>query len=271
MSRFLRFDAETLVCAGRGHCTPAAEARRVGPGDGDLVVVTGGGVRLARCLRCDAWLASPEPTAGGPETVAQAMAGIELPRRDKALRDAIVLRLIAVDRALHSVVFGLLAVVLVVLDLKLGPLKSWARHLEHRLDPALANSGQSASRDVITRNLDRVLGLHAGALKVLIATAVGYCLVEGAEAVGLWRERRWAEYLTAVATAGFLPFEVHELLKRVTVLRVGALVVNVAILVYLVWAKRLFGVRRASADDTSSSTTAAAGSTARTAPTDSPA
>ena len=64
------------------------------------------------------------------------------------------------------------------------------------------------------------------------------------EAVGLWRERRWAEYLTALATAGFLPLEVHELLKRVTILRVSALVVNVAILVYLVYAKRLFGVAR---------------------------
>ncbi len=51
------------------------------------------------------------------------------------------------------------------------------------------------------------------------------------------------EYLTAVATAGFLPFEVHELLVRVSAFRIGALVVNVAILVYLVYAKRLFGAR----------------------------
>ena len=61
--------------------------------------------------------------------------------------------------------------------------------------------------------------------------------------MGLWKERRWAEYLTVVATAGFLPFEIRELFDRVSVFRVGALVVNVVILVYLVWAKRLFGVR----------------------------
>ena len=73
--------------------------------------------------------------------------------------------------------------------------------------------------------------------------------LEGVEAVGLWRERRWAEYLTAVATAGFLPFEVHELIKRITVLRVGALVVNVAILAWLVWRKRLFGVRGGPKDE----------------------
>ncbi len=70
-----------------------------------------------------------------------------------------------------------------------------------------------------------------------------YAVVESTEAVGLWHEKRWAEYLTVVATAGFLPFEILELLDRVTVLRVGALVVNLAVLVYLVWAKHLFGLR----------------------------
>ncbi len=51
-----------------------------------------------------------------------------------------------------------------------------------------------------------------------------------------------AEYPTALATAGFLPFEIVELTKRVTVFRIGALVVNIAILIWLVWKKRLFGV-----------------------------
>ena len=67
-------------------------------------------------------------------------------------------------------------------------------------------------------------------------------MVEGTEAVGLWYEQRWAEYLTALATAGFLPFEVHELTNRVSVLRVSALVINLAVLVYLVWRKHLFGI-----------------------------
>jgi uncharacterized membrane protein (DUF2068 family) len=69
-------------------------------------------------------------------------------------------------------------------------------------------------------------------------------VLEGTEAVGLWKERRWAEYLTAVATAGFLPFEIIELSKKVSPLKVGTFVVNIAILVYLIWAKRLFGVGR---------------------------
>ena len=84
----------------------------------------------------------------------------------------------------------------------------------------------------------------ANSTTLLISPDLGdYAVIESTEAVGLWRERRWAEYLTVVATAGFLPFEIRELLERVTPLRVAAIVVNLAILVYLVYAKRLFGVR----------------------------
>jgi Predicted membrane protein (DUF2127) len=66
-------------------------------------------------------------------------------------------------------------------------------------------------------------------------------VVELIEAIGLWHEKRWAEYLTVIATAGLMPFEIVELTRRVTVFRVGALVVNLAIVIWLVWRKRLFG------------------------------
>ena len=46
-----------------------------------------------------------------------------------------------------------------------------------------------------------------------------------------------------VATSVFLPYEVYDLTVKVTWLRVGALVVNLLLVVYLVWSKRLFGVR----------------------------
>jgi len=80
-------------------------------------------------------------------------------------------------------------------------------------------------------------------LILLALVAVAYCVVEGVEAVGLWMQRRWAEYLTALATAGFLPLEIHEIAARVTVARIVTLIVNIAILLYLLWAKRLFGIR----------------------------
>ena len=67
--------------------------------------------------------------------------------------------------------------------------------------------------------------------------------LEGAEAVGLWFMKRWAEYLTFVATTALLPLEIWELTRRISPFKIVALVVNLAIVIYLLLAKRLFGLR----------------------------
>jgi uncharacterized membrane protein (DUF2068 family) len=242
------WQAETFVCAWRGHVAPAATVARLTPEDAGIGVDLPDGRRFARCLRCDAWVAGSVPSSpAGPSL--PPLHELELPRRDKELRQALLLRLIAIDRAVHSLLFGIVAVALVLLELKLGPLQHWASTLRDQLTSTLDQTGRNPSRGFILDALNRILKINKNGFGVLIATAVAYCVVEGVEAVGLWRERRWAEYLTALATAGFLPFEVHELIKRVTVLRVGALVVNIAVLIYLLWAKHLFGIGGSAGED----------------------
>ncbi len=227
---------ETFVCSRRGHVAPAALVEKLRPEDAGLGVDLPDGRRMARCTRCDVWLATTPPEKPVRETLPP-LKQMKVPRRGKPLREAIIIRLIAIDRGLHSILFGVLAAVLILLELNLGALRSEAQRI---LD--LTNqTGQQASRGFIVDELANLLNLNKNTLLILAGTAVAYCVVEGVEAVGLWRERRWAEYLTAVATAGFLPFEIHELIDRITVLRIGALVVNVAVLVWLVWRKRLFG------------------------------
>lgn len=77
--------------------------------------------------------------------------------------------------------------------------------------------------------------------QVLIATgAMLYGALELFEAVGLLLRRRWAEYLVLVATAAFLPLEIDEVLRHATPVKVAALLINIAIVAYLVWRKRLF-------------------------------
>ncbi|HEY8924119.1 MAG TPA: DUF2127 domain-containing protein [Polyangia bacterium] len=81
--------------------------------------------------------------------------------------------------------------------------------------------------------------LHEVALASLLYAAV--FLVEG---VGLLCRRRWAEWLTVVVTASFIPFEVYELVRHPGAGKVGALALNVAIVVYLAM-RRLKDRRRA--------------------------
>jgi uncharacterized membrane protein (DUF2068 family) len=244
-----RWHPETLTCAFEGHAAPAALVGEVGPDDRMVAMVTADGVRLARCLRCDAWiLADPACFGTGGDRLPE-LSKIKVPQRGKALKDALVLKLIAVDRGLHAVVFALVAVVALVLELHLAPVQGQVRRFLADTQAGVAGTGQDASRSFFVRQLQHLADVHRHTLIVLLFTAVVYAVLEGAEAVGLWRQRRWAEYLTAIATAGFLPLEVHELAKRVSIGRVLALVVNLAVLAYLLWAKRLFGIRGGGRED----------------------
>ena len=238
-----RWHNETWVCSIRGHVVPALGAEHLRPSDEAIGTDLGDGTRVARCLRCDLWMRAPIP---GPDDAAYEvvppLTEIELPRRGKPLEDAILLRVIAIDRGIHGVLFTLLAIVLLIVKLRLPRIQAWAESLLTSLNGTIDNPSR-AGHVRLSHELEQLLHLNGSELTVLLVTAVIYAVVESVEAVGLWRERRWAEYLTVVATAGFLPFEIRELVSRVTVLRVGALVVNVVILVYLVWNKRLFGLR----------------------------
>ncbi len=59
----------------------------------------------------------------------------------------------------------------------------------------------------------------------------GLKLIEG---FGLWRGKRWAEYLTSIAIGLMIPVEVHELLRHPTAAKAVLLVVNVAVVIYLI-------------------------------------
>ncbi|MEP6811083.1 MAG: DUF2127 domain-containing protein [Chthoniobacterales bacterium] len=54
------------------------------------------------------------------------------------------------------------------------------------------------------------------------------------EGVGLFLEKRWAEWLTIIATASFLPLEVYEIFRHVTLIKIVALIVNLTIVAVLV-------------------------------------
>jgi uncharacterized membrane protein (DUF2068 family) len=143
----------------------------------------------------------------------------------------------------HVVFFTLLALALLVIDLDVDGLREAAGDMADSLTGAVAETGRAGGHSWLAGWLEDVANAHPGAVRALLLASVAYAVLEAVEAIGLWHGRRWAEYLTVVATAGFLPLEVHELTERVTVLRVLLLAVNVAVLVYLVWAKRLFGLR----------------------------
>ncbi len=229
---------ELLTCGWKGHFLVGTDAKTVTDADA-AVVRERGGVRWHRCLRCDAWLAREIPLRPTRDRVPP-RDEIEVPARGPALRDRYVLRLIAVDRAIHVVVLGVLAVVLF----------TFARHdaALHRdyvniMDDLSGGSpGESQLRGVLGY-LRRAFEYSPHRLIQLGLVVTAYAALEATEMVGLWFSKRWAEYLTFVAITALVPIEIYELTLRVSVFKVVTLVINLAIVVYLLYAKRLFGVR----------------------------
>jgi uncharacterized membrane protein (DUF2068 family) len=227
-----------------GHAAPAAGALVVTPDDAPLGAELSDGRRLARCLRCDSWIehVAPRGRAVKYERIPP-IATLKKPRRGAALREAIWMRLIALNKATHAFAFTVIAITLSLTRTNLFRLKDLAQKLLDFVQEQMSNTGQQPAQTWLGRQLENVLNLKTDTITVLLAMAILYAAVEWAEAIGLWKEKRWAEYLTAIATAGFLPIEIHELLIHVTALKVFALVVNLALLVWLVRNKRLFGLR----------------------------
>jgi uncharacterized membrane protein (DUF2068 family) len=242
-----RFHWELLVCGVRGHELIGLDAAEARPQDG-LVVREVGGVRWHRCVRCDSWLPLPPPTHP-TRRFPPDRDEVELPPRGKALRDRIVLRVIAVDRALHFLLLGLLAAAIFLFTAHEASLKHTFYRVVTDLQGGVGGGPVQTSHTGVVHELDRLFTLHTRTLHLLGAAVAAYALLEGIEAVGLWYQRRWAEYLTFVATTLFLPLEVIELTKRVSPFKVIALIVNLAVVVYLLFAKRLFGLRGGAAAD----------------------
>jgi len=225
-------DWSLLGCGAGGHVTFA-------PDDSALRERLSTTVREGtawRCLRCGTFVVS-EPTVTGPVTAVPRV------RRDKELRSALILRIFAVERYLRALLFTGLAIgVWRFSASRLSIEEAYNREL-----PAVRTLLRQLGFDV---NHNKLLGLiqHAFTLnsRTLVLLAVGaaaYAVLEVVEGVGLWMLKRWGEYFAMVATSLFLPYEIYDLTAKVTVLRLLAFLVNVALVVYLVVAKRLFGVR----------------------------
>jgi len=86
--------------------------------------------------------------------------------------------------------------------------------------------------------LDKVDLIDAHRLRQISVATFGYSALALTEGVGLLLERVWAEYLTVILTASFLPWELYELARRLDWFHFSLLLINLAVLGYLVWLLR---------------------------------
>ena len=225
-------DWGTLACGQGGHLTFAPD---------ELELADQMRARLAdgpawQCLRCGAYVRGPA-TLSGPAATAPVVP------RGKEIRSRFILRLFAIERLLRAIAAVTAAVFL------------WQfRHsqvsIEQKFDrelPVIRGLFRQLGYNI---NSSKLVGLlhHALTLssKTLTLLAIGlalYAIIEIVEAVGLWLARRWGEYFAMVATSLGLPLEIYDLAKKVTATALVLFAINLALVLYLVITKRLFGVR----------------------------
>ena len=231
---------ELIGCGLHGHELLGTDAAALRAED-DVFARESGGLRWYRCLRCDSWVALAPP--GQPaRKYPPPREEITLPLRGKPLRDRYVLRLIALERVLHVLVLGALAVVLLLFADHRAMLEKDFTSVLKDLQGGLGGPVASSNHGIV-HDLRYLFAVRLTSLYLVGAAVAAYAVLEGVEAAGLWLGKRWAEYLTFIATIVFVPYEVYELAKSVTALKVLTLVINLAVAAYLLLAKRLFGLR----------------------------
>jgi uncharacterized membrane protein (DUF2068 family) len=188
-----------------------------------------------RCLRCGDYVLGP-PRHQGPA------ADAPVPLRGPLLRDAVILRLLAVERWLRSLVILFAAYGVWRFRADRDAVKRAFNADLPLVQPLATKLGWHIDDSSLIHTIRTILQARASTLAWVSVGLLLYGLLQLVEGTGLWLLRRWGEYFAAIATSLFIPLEIYELVERVTWIRVGALIINIGAVVYLVYRKRLFGV-----------------------------
>ena len=86
--------------------------------------------------------------------------------------------------------------------------------------------------------IEKVSGISPRQLKAISVGTFLYALLYLVEGTGLLLKKHWAEYFTVFATGLFIPLEIYEVYRKPTLVRIGLLVINVAIVAYLIYQLR---------------------------------
>lgn len=219
---------ELATCGMQGHVTYAPDDAALA----DRLSGTTGLGEVWRCLRCGEFTLGP-PSGRGPAD------GAPMIMRGKALRQAIIIRILAVERLFRALAITLAAYAVWKFRGARGSIQAT---LDRDL-PLLRASGFRVDQMTAVHELEKALATKPSTLALLTVALVVYALVEVVEGVGLWLLKRWGEYFAVVATSVFLPLEIHDLAKGITMTRAVTFGINVAAVVYLLVSKRLFGLR----------------------------
>jgi len=195
---FRTFNWELRSCGLRGHATYAPTERALAE---RVQAHTAAGTAW-RCLRCGAYVPGA-PRGFGPADEAPQV------RRGRAVRDAFILRLLALERLLRGLALVALAYGLWRFD---GARESFQKVFDSYLPalrPLADRLGVDLNETGPVNAVQQLLAISSSTLLLVTLGVLAYGLLELIEAVGLWLMRRWGEYV-AVVRAKAQPIEMMQ-------------------------------------------------------------
>jgi len=133
--------------------------------------------------------------------------------------------LILLQKTLWGSVLLVVAVVLLVFH---------AQHVTDPIQELFTRELAEDPHDLLATVLIRLVPTVSLTAELLLAVgAMVYALLEGVEVWGLWRDLLWVELLIVVETAALLPYDVWELVRSPSVVKVLSLIINILIVWYL--------------------------------------
>src|SRR6202171_5742588 len=139
--------------------------------------------------------------------------------------DRTVIRLIALFKLVKALILIALGVV---------ALKLIHRDMGSTLEYWITTCGLDPENRWLERAIEKVSNLTPAKVKGLGFVSFIYAGLFLTEGIGLWLMKRWAEWFTVIITSSLVPVEIYELVHKPTAIKGLLLLVNVAVVAYLI-------------------------------------
>lgn len=116
-----------------------------------------------------------------------------------------------------------------------GILKLIHADLATQLDHWVKVLGFDPGSHYVNLAIQKATSTPRGEIKEFGIVSFVYAALFLTEGIGLWMEKRWAEWFTVAITSSLVPVEVYEIFRHPSPVKIVVLVLNIAIVAYLLW------------------------------------
>ena len=140
--------------------------------------------------------------------------------------DTTVIRLIAIFKLLKAIT---------LIAIGVGALELLHRDVFSTLEHWVAVSGIDPGNRWVERGIEKASNLSHAKVKGLGIVSFIYAGLFLTEGIGLWLMKRWAEWFTIIITSSLVPVETYELYRHPSATKILVLIINIAVVIYLVY------------------------------------